>query len=90
VLVEKVRRSNYVSYLWKKTTDEYLHDLNPLDHGWEMKEGHLALQWFKGAQRLDDILQALDTKTFTQDVKKDDELLTASSGSDSADSDYED
>ena len=61
-----------------------------MDHGREMKEGHLALQWFVGAQIPDDILQALDTKTFTQDVKDDDELLTASSGSDSADSDYED
>jgi len=90
VLVEKARRSNYVSYLWKKATDQYLPDLNPTDHAWEMKEGHLALQWFKGAQILDDILQALDTKTFTQDVKEDEELLTASSGSDSADSDYED
>ena len=90
VLVEKVRRSNYVSYLWKKTTDEYLLDLNPTDYGWEMKEGHLALQWFKGAQIPDDILQALYTETFTQDVEEDDELLIASSDMDSANSDYED
>jgi len=73
VLVEKVRRSNYISYLWKKATDQYLPDLNPMDHGWEMKEGHLALQSFNGAQIPDDILQALDTETFTQDVKEDDD-----------------
>ena len=57
-----------------------------------MKEGHLAIQWFKGAQIPDDILQALYTEIFTQDVQEDDELLTvtALSDSDSADSDYED
>ena len=55
-----------------------------------MKQGHLALQWFKGAQIPGDILQAFDTETFTQDVEKDDELLIASSNMDSADSDYED
>ena len=55
-----------------------------------MKEGDLALQWFKGAQIPDDILQALDTEIFTQDVEDDDELLLASSDSNSADSDYED
>jgi len=57
-----------------------------------MKEGHLALQWFNGAQISDDILQALYTEIFTQDVQEDDELLTvtALSDSDSADSDYED
>ena len=55
-----------------------------------MREGHLALQWFKGAQIPDDISQVLDTETFTQDVEEDDELLIASSDSDSADSDYED
>ena len=73
MLVEKVRRSSYVSYFWKKATDQYLPDLNPMDHGWEMK-----LQWFKGAKILGDILQALDTERFTQDVKEDDELLIAS------------
>ena len=44
VLVKKVRRTNYVSYMWKKATDQYLPDLNPIDHGWEMRGGHLALQ----------------------------------------------
>ena len=52
-----------------------------------MKEGHLALQWFKGAQIPDDILQTLDTEIFTQDVKEDDELLIASFNTNSADSD---
>jgi len=61
------------------------------DHGREMKEGHRAQhQWFKGNQIPDDILQALDTEIFTQDVQEDDELLTASSNSDSADSDSND
>ena len=69
VLVKKVRRTNYVSYMWKKATDQYLPDLNPTDHGWEMTEGHIALQWFKGAQIPDDISQVLDTETFTQDVE---------------------
>jgi len=55
-----------------------------------MKEGQLALQWFKGAQISDDILQTLDTEIFIQDVQEDDELLIASSDSDSADSDSED
>jgi len=55
-----------------------------------MKEGDLALQWFKGAQIPDDILQALDTEIFTQDVQEDDELLIALSNSDSVDSGYED
>jgi len=49
-----------------------------------------AHQWFKSAQIPDDILQALDTETFTQDVEEEDELLIASSHSNSADSDYED
>jgi len=53
-------------------------------------KGRLALQWFKGAQILDDISLALDREIFTQDVEEDDELLIASSDSDSADSDYED
>ena len=55
-----------------------------------MREGHLALQWFKGTQIPDNISQALDTETFTQDVEEDDELLIASFDSESADSDYED
>lgn len=50
VLVEKVRRTNYVAYMWKKATDQYLPDLNPTDHGWEMREGRLTLQWFKGSK----------------------------------------
>jgi len=50
-----------------------------------------AHQWFKGAQIPDDILQALDTETFTQDVEEEeDELLIASFHSNSADSDYGD
>jgi len=84
VLVEKVRRSNYVSYLWKKATDQYFPDLNTMNHGWEMK-----LQWFKGTKIPGDILQALDTERFTQDVE-DDELLIASFNTNSADLDYED
>ena len=76
--------------MWKKATDQYLTDLNPTDHGWEMREGQLALQWFKGSQIPEDISQALDTETFIQDAEEDDELLIASSDSDSADSDYED
>jgi len=54
-------------------------------------KGHLAHQWFKGkgAQIPDDILQALGTEIFTQDVEEDDELLIASSGSNSPDSEYE-
>ena len=44
----------------------------------------------QGCPNTDDISQVLDTETFTQDVEDDDELLIASSDSDSADSDYED
>ena len=50
--------------MWKKATDQYLPDLNTMDHGWEMK-----LQWFKGAKILGNILQALDRERFTQDVQ---------------------
>lgn len=42
-LVNKVRRANYIAYLWKNASNRNPSDLNPEEHGWLLKDNQYVI-----------------------------------------------
>ena len=65
VLEQKIKRTHYVSFLWKRTDQQSppITDLDPCQHGWERKCDNLTIRWFDGDQLPMDVCQAIDADT---------------------------
>ena len=65
VLEQKIKRTHYVSLLWKGADQQSpsTPDLDPCQHGWERKHEHLTIRWFDGDQLPMDICQVIDADT---------------------------
>ena len=56
VLLEKVKRSNYVANLWKQAAMPRPTDIEPAGHGWKLVQNNtLEIVWFEGSQNPMDI-----------------------------------
>ena len=48
VVLEKLKRTNYVCSIWLNAFEAYPPDFNPENCGWVMKEGAYRILWFEG------------------------------------------
>ena len=65
VLEQKIKRTHYVSLLWKGIDQQSpaITDLDPCQHGLECKCDNLTIRWFDGDQLPMDVCQAIDADT---------------------------
>ena len=82
VLLQKVKRSNYVAFMWKHahTAEPVLE--HPEDHGWTLQNGQYRVKWYDGEQMPGDISNSVIQDVLT-DNDSDSELYAASSDEDS-------
>ena len=67
VLLEKVKRSNYVANLWKHAAMPRPTDIEPAGHGWKLVQNNtLEIVWFEGSQN------PMDIRFSSSDVEDDD------------------
>ena len=83
VLEQKFRRTNYVVMLWKRADEKDPVQLNPEDHGWTISGGQYEVDWFKGNQLPESVVDLLTS------LDDNDEEVDTYSGAES-DSDNED
>ena len=50
VLLNKIRRANFISYLWKRARLPVPCVLKPEDHGWQVKDSSYIIKWYDGPQ----------------------------------------
>ena len=48
VVLEKLKRTNYVCSIWLDAFEAHPPDFNPENCGWVMKEGAYRILWFEG------------------------------------------
>lgn len=91
VLVQKVKRTNYVAMIWKNA---HLQDpvsnstTDPTESGWQLIDGKFKMVWFLGDQMPEDVGKLM--LTADEVTPTDDDDLDEYSGSfDSDESDYE-
>ena len=63
VLVNKIKRSNYVAYVWTKATIVNPCSERPEGHGWILMDGHYHIKWFDCDQVPRSICQVLGMDT---------------------------
>ncbi|KAL2091652.1 hypothetical protein ACEWY4_013915 [Coilia grayii] len=90
-LVNKVRRANYIAYLWKNAPARNPSDLDPNEHGWFLKDNQYVIHWYDGEQlpqSITNILSKEDTGALTDDT--DEEFFSYSSDESDDESDDDD
>lgn len=89
VLVNKVRRANYVAYTWKNASQKNPCDLKPEDHGWLLQDNYYVINWYDGDQLPESILNIISDDTDPQVDDADEEMpLCSSDESDDSDDEY--
>ena len=68
VLEQKVKRANYISYMWKHAhLANPTKDLNPCESGWLLVDDRYALKWFEGEQIPQNVAVSIDDNFFDSD-----------------------
>ena len=49
-MVNKVKRTNFIAYMWKNASVSNPSDLDPKDHGWLLKDNQYIINWYDGEQ----------------------------------------
>ncbi len=91
VIVQKVKRTNYVTAMWKNAHLPHPvagFDGGPLENGWKMDDGHYKILWFQGEQLPPSVLDNMGLLSKETDVEDDDHSENPAYDSDS-DSDLE-
>ena len=90
VLTQKMRRCNYVAYLWKHAhLKDPLENIQPTDHGWKEVNGVFLPLWFTGSQMPTVLSETIGPEDIT-DVEEDDSDNDSISDSESEDEDDSD
>ena len=71
VLLEKIKRANLVTHMWKNAILKASHTWPPEENGWLLENGHYTIKWFSG-QKFPDVItthinQSLDMMPVDQD-----------------------
>lgn len=83
VLLQKIRRSNQISAIWKNATKTKANFNDPVNNGWVLKDNKFEILWFEGPQtpkELGDIL--LQQKDLSANESDDDVLVESSDDED--------
>ena len=67
VLQQKIKRANYVTYIWKHASEQFILELDPCNHGWSLVNDEFTVNWFDGLQIPSDIGDAIDPVMFEED-----------------------
>lgn len=67
VLMNHIRRTNYVATVWKKATVPRPCEWKPEDHGWDLDDSMYKINWFDGEQLPHNILDILAEDTQDND-----------------------
>ena len=93
VLMQKIARCNYVTYLWKHADmKDPLENMEPTDHGWREVDGVYLPVWFTGSQMpavLSDTMQPQDVAEAEEDDNDDIDNFTDDESEDESDEDGE-
>lgn len=94
VLLNKLKRSNYVASLWKKAASQNPCQSTPAGNGWVLVDNTYTIDWYDGDQLPKDIYKALeiDTQNSLDEEMEDEEVAHGESlyGPDESDGDDED
>lgn len=58
-LEQKILRTNLVTYLWRHANQAVPLEINPVESGYQLDDGHYTVKWFIGPQVPDDITLAM-------------------------------
>ena len=83
VLVEKVRRANYISLIWKSSTVKDIDVGDPVENGWSLENNTYVINWFDGRQVPEDVTNCI-SQEFDQ-TEEDDITYNYSSDKSSSD-----
>jgi len=74
VLINKIKRANYVARLWRRADRRSPVSSLPDGHSWELRDGAYHLNWFDGEQVPRSVSKLLDGEVLhPDDVDDDDE-----------------
>jgi len=88
VLLEKIKRTNLVTSVWKNalSPDPMLYD--PIGNGWFLENGYCAIKWYEGRPVPTDLCNHIDQCTdMSGDDEEDDDLYYSSDDEYDSDSD---
>ena len=89
-LVNKVRRANYIAYLWKNASTRNPSDLDPEEHGWLLKDDQYVINWYEGEQlpqSIANIISKEDTGAPSDDMDEEFFLCSSDESDDDGDDD---
>ena len=67
VLINKIRRTNYVTTLWKKARLPRPCELKAEDHGWKLNASVYRINWFDSEQLPQNIIEILNDDTHEEE-----------------------
>jgi len=83
-LLQKIKRSNFVSRLWKQANCRNPNDgLDPTEHGWYAENGRYCMKWFEGETLPPYLLHTTQEESDTEDEEGDFDSPEDSSSEDS-------
>ena len=83
VLLNKIRRANFVSYLWKRARLHVSSLLKAEAHGWQVKDSFYTINWYDGQQLPQYLADILDDDS--HDEEESNEEYDSSGDSDDQD-----
>ena len=89
VLMNKIKRANYVAALWKRATKQTPSTFSPNGNGWELKDGSYYIKWYDGDQLPHSICDMLLNDEEADDDDDDTEVTNVYDSDDSEESDDE-
>ena len=89
VLMNKIKRANYVAALWKSATKQTPSTFSPNGNGWELKDGSYHIKWHDGDQLPHSICDMLQNDEEADDDDDDTEVTNVYDSDDSEESDGE-
>ena len=89
-IVNKVKRANFIAYMWKNASVSNPSDLDPIDHGWLLKDNQYVINWYDGEQLPQSIANIIcneDNGELNNSMDEEDEEEVSLCSSDESDDD---
>ena len=85
VLVEKIKRANYVAMVWKNAQRPLPVTVSPVNNGWALDKGSYIINWYDGDQLPQNLSQLLGNNLDDPDLENDIQEVSEHDESDSED-----
>ena len=87
VLIQKIYRTNFVSYIWKKANVGFLNLLLPQNNGWQLKDNLYSINWYEGSQVPESVCNSIEESELNEDDN--DDMQQYNSSSDESEAEFD-